>query len=177
MLHGAWTWEGQNGYPTGYPLVYRTARGYWQAHPRARQTVPVGRLWGVDLYSPGRLVGCCCRRVGRPKVKVERLLARILVCTLGGPFEKGGGQCFKFSGSLFLGGGTFVAWGNVRQRLRHRALLGEIKVVGAFELHASSRASCFIVSSTSSTPSSSAFWLWQPCTLLLHVCADTYRAS
>ena len=30
MLHGAWTWEGQNGYPTGYPLVYRTARGYWQ---------------------------------------------------------------------------------------------------------------------------------------------------
>ena len=30
MLHGAWTWKGQNGYPTGYPLVYRTARGYWQ---------------------------------------------------------------------------------------------------------------------------------------------------
>ena len=28
-------------------------------------------------------------------------------------------------------------------RLRHRALLGDIKVVVAFELHASSRASCF----------------------------------
>ena len=32
---------------------------------------------------------------------------------------------------------------SVRPRLRHRALLGDIKVVGAFELHASSRASRF----------------------------------
>jgi hypothetical protein len=29
-----------------------------------RSHVPVGRLWEVDLYSPGRLVGCCCRRAG-----------------------------------------------------------------------------------------------------------------
>ena len=38
---------------------------------------------------------------------------------------------------------------SVRPRLRHRALLGDINVVDAFELHASSRASRFIVSSTS----------------------------